>query len=86
MRFDPMTLMGNNPLLQQNNPMMMAINAMRNGGNPNALMQQMLQSNPQLQQIAAGKSPDQLMSIAENMCKERGTSIDAVLKQFGITR
>lgn len=79
MRFDPTALMGNNPMVQ-------AINAMRNGGNPNALMQQMLQSNPQLQQIAAGKSPDQLMSIAENMCKERGTSIDQVLQQFGITR
>lgn len=79
MRFDPMTLMGNNP-------MMMAINAMRNGGNPDALMQQMLQSNPQLQQIAAGKTPEQIMSIAQNMCKERGTNIDAVLGKFGITR
>ena len=86
MRFDPMTLMGNNPLLQQNNPMMMAINAMRNGANPDALMQQMLQSNPQLQQIAAGKTPEQIMSIAQNMCKERGTNIDAVLGKFGITR
>ena len=86
MKFDPMALMGNNPLLQKNNPMMMAINSMRNGGDPNALMQQIISNNPQLQQIAAGKSPDQLMSIAENMCRERGTSVDAVLKQFGITR
>ena len=86
MRFDPMTLMGNNPLLQQNNPMMMAITAMRNGADPDALIQQMLQSTPQLQQIAAGKSPEQIMSIAQNMCKERGTSVDAVLGKFGITR
>lgn len=79
MKFDPMALMGNSPMVSM-------INAMRNGGDPKALMQQIMNNNPQLQQIAAGKSPDQLMGIAENMCRERGTSVDAVLKQFGITR
>ena len=79
MKFDPMALMGNSPMVSM-------INAMRNGGDPNALMQQIMNSSPQLQQIATGKSPDQLMGIAENMCRERGTSVDAVLKQFGITR
>ena len=78
-RFDPTAMMGNSPIVQ-------IINMMRNGGNPTALMQQMMSSNPQLQQIAAGKTPDQLMSIAENMCRERGTSVDNVLRQFGITR
>ena len=79
MRFDPTAMMGNSPIVQ-------IINMMRNGGNPTSLMQQMMSSNPQLQQIAAGKTPDQLMSIAENMCRERGTSVDNVLRQFGITR
>lgn len=79
MRFDPTAMMGNSPIVQ-------IINMMRNGGNPTALIQQMMSSNPQLQQIAAGKTPDQLMSIAENMCRERGTSVDNVLRQFGITR
>ena len=79
MHFDPTAMMGNNPIVQ-------IINMMRNGGNPDALIQQMMSSNPQLQQIAAGKTPDQLMSIAENMCRERGTSVDNVLRQFGITR
>ena len=79
MKFDPTALMGNNPVVQ-------LINTMRGGGNPDALVQQMLGNNPQLQQIVAGKSPDQLMQVAENMCRERGTSVDAVLKQFGITR
>lgn len=78
-RFDPTAMMGNSPIVQ-------IINMMRNGGNPAALMQQMMSSNPQLQQIAAGKTPDQLMSIAENMCRERGTSVDNVLRQFGISR
>lgn len=79
MKFDPTALMGNNPMVQ-------IINMMRGGGDPNALMQQVIKQNPQLHQIAAGKSPEQLMSIAENMCRERGTNVDAVLKQFGITR
>lgn len=79
MNFNPTALMGNNPIVQ-------LINTMRNGGNPDALVQQLIGANPQLQQIVAGKSPDQLMGIAENMCKERGTNIDDVLKQFGITR
>lgn len=79
MRFDPTAMMGNSPIVQ-------IINMMRNGGNPASLMQQMMNSNPQIQQIAAGKTPDQLMSIAENMCRERGTSVDNVLRQFGITR
>ena len=79
MRFDPTAIMGNSPVFH-------LINVMRSGGNPDALVQQMMSSNPQLRQIAAGKSPDQLMSIAENMCRERGTSVDDVLRQFGITR
>lgn len=79
MRFDPTAIMGTSPVFQ-------LINVMRSGGNPDALVQQLMSSNPQLRQIAAGKSPDQLMSIAENMCRERGTSVDDVLRQFGITR
>lgn len=79
MRFDPTALMGNNPMVG-------IINAMRNGGNPAALMQQLMGQNPQLAQIAAGKTDAQLVSIAENMCRERGTTMDAVLKQFGISR
>ena len=79
MRFDPTALMGNHPVVQ-------IINAARNGGDPAMLMQQMIGSNPQLAQIAAGKTPEQLMQVAENMCRERGTSVDAVLRQFGISR
>lgn len=82
MKFDPTALMGNNPIVQ-------LINAARNGGNPDVLVQQLLGQHPQrdqIQQIISGKTPDQLLSVAENMCKERGTSIDQVLRQYGITR
>lgn len=82
MRFDPTALMGNNPIVQ-------LINTMRSGGDPNAMVQQIIQNHPQrdqLQQIIGGKTPEQLMQTAQNMCQQRGTSIDAVLQQFGISR
>ena len=79
MRFNPTALMGNHPMIG-------VINAMRSGGDPGVLSQQLLSGNPQLARIAAGKSPQQLMGIAENMCRERGTSVDAVLSGFGIER
>lgn len=78
MTFDPTSLMGNNPVVQ-------LINTMRNGGNPQMMIQQMLGSNPQLQQVVSGKTPEQIMQTAENMCRERGTSVGEVLKQYGIT-
>lgn len=82
MRFNPTALMGNNPIVQ-------LINVARNGGNPDALVQQMLSNHPQrdqIQRIIGGKTPDQLLNVAENMCKECGTTIDDVLRQFGIER
>lgn len=82
MRFNPTALMGNNPIVQ-------LINVARNGGNPDTLVQQMLSNHPQrdqIQRIIGGKTPDQLLNVAENMCKECGTTIDDVLRQFGIER
>lgn len=82
MRFNPTALMGNNPIVQ-------LINAARGGANPDMLVQQLISQHPQreqIQQIIGGKSPDQLMQIAQNMCRERGTTMDQVLQQFGISR
>lgn len=82
MRFNPTALMGNNPIVQ-------LINAACGGGNPDMLVQQLISQHPQreqIQQIIGGKSPDQLMQIAQNMCRERGTTMEQVLQQFGISR
>lgn len=82
MRFNPTALMGNNPIVQ-------IINAARGGSNPDMLVQQLISQHPQreqIQQIIGGKSPDQLMQIAQNMCRERGTTMEQVLQQFGISR
>ena len=82
MRFNPLAMMGNNPIIQ-------IINMAKNGGDPSQLINQAINNHPQRQQIhqiVGGKNSQQLMHVAENMCRERGTSIDEVLRQFGITR
>lgn len=65
---------------------MQLVSFAKNGGNPDALIHQMLNTNPQLQQLIGGKTPQQLMQTAENMCRERGTTVDAVLRQYGLNR
>lgn len=82
MNFNPLAIIGNNPLIQ-------ILNMARNGGDPTQLINQAINNHPQrqqIQQIIGGKDPQQLMQVAQNMCRERGTSIDEVLKQFGISR
>lgn len=73
--------------LMNSNPVFMLMNVMRNGGNPQAMLQQMAKNNPQMNnfmQMINGKNPQQLRSMAENMAKERGTSIQQVAQQLGI--
>lgn len=70
-----------------NNPVFALMNAMRNGGNPQALLQQMAKSNPQVAQVmnmVSGKSPAELESFARNVAKERGTTLEQVAQQLGI--
>nr|DAG38957.1 MAG TPA: Protein of unknown function (DUF2802) [Caudoviricetes sp.] len=71
------------------NPMMLLMNAARSGGDPSALLMQMAGSNPQAAQVLRlmqGKSPDQLRQTAENMARERGTSIEAVAQSLGLPK
>ena len=60
----------------------------RQGGmNPNALLSQMARSDPraaQALQMLQGKSPEQLRTMAENMAKERGTSVEQIARSLGI--
>lgn len=61
---------------------------MRSGGNPMYLLQQMAAQDPQVSQamqMIQGKSPQQLRSMAENMAKERGISLEGMANQMGIT-
>lgn len=70
-----------------NNPMMSILNAIRGGQNPQRILQQLAMSDPraaQAQQIMAGKSPQQIRQICENMCRERGITPESVAQQLGI--
>ena len=52
-------------------------------GNGNPLGQ--IQNNPlfqRAQQMAAGKSPQEIEQIAKNLCQQRGINIDEAYKQF----
>ena len=70
-----------------NNPFAMMMNLARAGGNPMQLLQQLAGRNPQaaqIMQMMQGKNQRQLRTMAENMAKERGTSLEQVVKQLGI--
>ena len=70
-----------------NNPLMMLVQTMRGGGDPMQLLQKMAGQNPQVAQalkMIQGENPPQLKTMAENMAKERGVSINDIARQLGI--
>lgn len=73
-------------MFPMNNPMIALVNAAKNGGNPVQLLQQMAGQDPRVQQavrMVQGKNAQQLEQMARNMAKERGTSVEAVMRQLG---
>lgn len=75
-----------NPMFPMNNPVIALVNAAKNGGNPMQMIQQMAGQDPQMRQfmqMVNGKNPQQLRQMAENMARERGTNVEAVIKQLG---
>lgn len=70
----------------QNNPMSQIMGMMQ-AKNPQQMINMMLQQNPQAKQMMQtlqGKSPAQLRTMAENIAKERGTTVEAMAQQMGI--
>ena len=68
------------------NPMQM-LEMLQNSGNPQAMMQQLFGNHPLFQRAQAmlqGKSHRAQMKIIENMCKQRGISLDQLKHMFGI--
>lgn len=65
--------------------MMQAMQMMRNMRNPQQMMQGMLQNNPlfqRAQQMAQGKSEQELEQVARNLCQQRGVDFEAMKQQF----
>lgn len=70
------------------NPMMQMISMLRGGMNPQTMLENMAQNNPQVRQVMQmmqGKSPAELQKMAENMAAQRGTTVEDIARQLGIT-
>lgn len=70
-----------------NNPLFNLLSLARTGGNPMTLIQQMAGRDLRAQQalkMVQGKTPDQLRQMAENMAKERGTTVEEIAKGLGL--
>lgn len=55
------------------------------GFNPMSMMMGQFQNNPmfqQAQQMAQGKSDDEIMQVCRNICKQKGIDFDDAMKQF----
>lgn len=80
-------LNGMMPNMMQNNPLMMLMSTIRNGGNPQQLLKQMAGNNPQIQEVlnmAQAGNENGLKEMAMNLAKERGTSVEEIAKNLGI--
>lgn len=70
-----------------NNPLMALMQLARSGGNPMQMLSQMAGRDPraaQAMKLIQGKSPQQLRQVAENMARERGTTLDEIARQMGV--
>lgn len=78
--------MGNNPMMQ-NNPIMQMISMLKNGENPQQLIQQMVGSNPQMKQImdtVSGKSQQEMSEYIKNAAQQRGVDLNQLAKNIGM--
>lgn len=69
------------------NPIMQMIQMARGGRNPIGMIQSMSGSNlqaAQLMRMVQGKNPQQLRQMCENMCRERGTTMEQMAQSLGI--
>lgn len=65
----------------------MIMSAINKGMDPVALINQYIGQDPrarQAMQMIRGKSPAQLKQMAENMAKERGTTVNQIAQSLGI--
>lgn len=82
-----MQAMMNGPMNQiMNSPIMNLVNAMK-GGNPQAVFQQMIGQNPQMQQAAnfmQGKSPQEMSNYMRSMAQKNGVDLGQLASQLGM--
>ena len=73
--------------MMMNDPLISAVRIAKSGGNPSEFIRQMAGRDPRMRQamqMINGKNPQQLRQMAENMCRECGTTVDDVARQLGL--
>lgn len=74
-------------MMPMNNPTMAMLQMAMSGISPIQYLQQRMGQNPQIAQamnLIQGKTPEQLHQIADNMAKQRGTTIEEIARQYGL--
>ena len=74
-------------MMPMNNPMMAMLQMAKSGGNPMQMIQQLAAQDPrvrQFMQMTSGKNQQQLRQMAENMARERGTTVEEIARQLGL--
>lgn len=69
-----------------NNPMQM-IQQLQHSANPQQMLMQMAQQNPSIQramQIANGRTPQQLLDMANHMAQRSGQNLAQLAQQIGV--
>ena len=57
----------------------------KSGGNPQQMMQQMINQNPQMQQMLRGvdtNNPQAMEQLCKNVCLQKGIDFDTAMAQF----
>lgn len=75
-------------MMPMNNPLLSLIQLVKSGGDPMTMLVNMAGVNPQAAQalqMVSGKNREQIYQMVQNMCKERGTSMEEVANAVGIS-
>lgn len=73
--------------MPMNNVLNVMLRHIQGGMSPQAVLNKMANSDPraaQALQMIQGKSADELRTMAQNMARERGTSVEQVAQSLGL--
>lgn len=76
----PMAMLNNSPIGKM-------ISIMKSGGNPQAIVQQMMGQNPEFDDLVNslnGKDQSQVNDMISNLAKEKGVDLHQLVNQLGV--
>lgn len=75
------------PNQMQNNPFTLVMQAMKRGATPAQFVAQMASQNPviaKVESVMRGKTPQQLNATLNDLCRQNGTTPEALARQLGL--